>query len=76
MNDLQQPPHLKLANCRACGVPGVIAPGMRTGTFIAECSNRIDCHQWPATTSKPTPEAAAEAWNKGEVTNAFPDDHA
>ena len=60
---------MSLKPCTHCGAPAELsAPDPETGEVYVECSNRIDCELWPATSNRPTAEEAITAWNAGETT--------
>lgn len=46
--------------CQYCGAPPLIHA---SGPHSVECSNLIDCPEWPATEDFPTAEEARAAWN-------------
>lgn len=52
--------------CHHCNAVAQVVPAVKRGLFIAECSNRIDCDQWPMTDPKTSEEEAAAAWQRGE----------
>jgi hypothetical protein len=56
--------------CHHCGAPADLQHEQRPAgdTYHVECSNRIDCPEWPLTASYKTSEAARLAWN--EMTTA------
>jgi hypothetical protein len=57
---------IALNPCPCCNKPAKIVPGIKRGHFKAECSEEIDCPQWPMTDSFTGEEEAAAAWNRGE----------
>lgn len=57
---------IPLNTCKCCKAPAEIFRE-KDGTYIAECSDTVLCKDWPQTEKCATAEAAAKAWNKGEV---------
>lgn len=51
-----------LKPCPCCRVAPMIT--IRDRQFCVECSNNLDCTEWPQTTWYPTPERARAAWNE------------
>jgi hypothetical protein len=57
---------IPLHACPCCKAPGELY-AHRNGGYAVECSNSIDCTQWPMTDVHPTSDEAATAWNEGHT---------
>lgn len=56
--------------CPSCKVVAALRQNRRTGLFFVECSNGIDCGEWPMTADQESPALAAAAWNNGQTFTA------